>query len=157
MHVGIASGLARLCRQRSCEAHAFVGAHAGHGTILCAGTEIIKCSGIQVGKVDCLLQIAILRGRRLRLAGKLCEGGRGASRLASGCFLQARCPSREPSETGLPLFVGRAEYMDIWELGVVNTNTLLHVKIEGYRGTDPPSRNLEFRERWKIGGFLVRL
>jgi hypothetical protein len=58
---------------------------------------------------------------------------------------------------GLPLFVGAAEYMDIWELGVVNTNTLLHVKIEGYRGTDPPSRSLEFPERWKIGGFLVRL
>jgi hypothetical protein len=32
----------------------------------------------------------------------------------------------------------------------------LHVKVEGYRGTDPP-RNLDFRERWKIGGFLVRL
>jgi hypothetical protein len=76
MHVEIASGLARLAANTHMKRMLRGGPRRAVDTAQSSAqdTEIIKCSGIQDGKVKCLLQIAILRGRRLRRAGKLCEG-----------------------------------------------------------------------------------
>ncbi len=147
------------CRRHSHEAHAFVGGPrraVGTAQSSAQDTEIIKCSGIQVGQVNCLLQIAILRGRRLRHAGKLCEGGRSGS--VSACIRLFSCCRRgvhhvNRARRDFRYSLAERRYMDI--LGFVNINKSLQVKIETYRGTDPPPRNLEFRAKWKIGGFLI--
>lgn len=127
------------CRQHSHEAHASWGPRRAVDTAQSSAqdTEIIKCSGIQDGKVKCLLQIAILRGRRLRRAGKLCEGvGErfGLHPVVSCCRRGVHHVNRARRDFRYSL-VDRS-YMDI--LGVVNENTFLQVKIEAYRETNPP-------------------
>lgn len=139
MHVGIASGLARLAANTHMKRMLRGGPRRAVDTAQSSAqdTEIIKCSGIQDGKVKCLLQIAILRGRRLRRAGKLCEGvGErfGLHPVVSCCRRGVHHVNRARRDFRYSL-VDRS-YMDI--LGVVNENTFLQVKIEAYRETNPP-------------------
>jgi hypothetical protein len=156
MHVGIACGLARLAADTQMKCMPRGGPRRGQWARHSPLRRTRKLSNVQesrLGRLNVCCKSRFFAEGGFDMPVTFAKGSGSVSACIRLFPAAGACASREPSETGLPLFVGAAELHGY--LGVVNTNPFLQVKIEAYRGTKPPPRNLEFRARWKIGGFLV--
>ncbi len=136
------------CRRHSHESHASWGATQGQWARHSPLRRTRKLSNVQesrLGRLNVCCKSRFFAEGGFDMPVTFAKGSGSVSACIRLFPAAGACASREPSETGLPLFVGAAELHGY--LAVVNTHPFLQVKIEAYRGTKPPPRNLEFRAR----------